>query len=476
MRLFIDTFVRWVIAAGLFAGAIAYFGAPQAIDFVSWLPNIGVTAIIVAAMAVMTAVALEGINRCLILLSCWCDPQLIQEWIKDLDSPSLWRKRRALRTLTDYLEGNAGVIGPFAWCGSAELEAQVAIVKNLWAARLAMVADCPSQGQLLQRLGRNMKESFWRLAQYRIDWMVTRIPEYFRPSADVPDADTQGQTAALFEESLSLPETLPPLEPSRLIEAMEARVRDTLQKAAQVLNDAPTGTLIVDSEEPVGELLAQLFLEAYQVALLLRMGSLQVDASEMFSTDRGGLSKGFRLFEEIVERAGNAVKDALLDLNLVAEEIQAKPTSEDLPFMSPDEFTAAMRPHVEHAFKQFVEITNQTPTGLILVAEEAGLCRIFAQLHAKALETGLELRLQRKETLWAAGQPKEKAVAAPHLRKAASPPLPAPYLGWAAKYRCMRIAGTRFPLIHEETRKTQSPHFPNDPPVTSVKPGSGEDI
>ncbi len=472
MRLFIDTFVRWLITAGLYLAAIAYFGAPKAIDFVSWLPNTGVAAIIGTAMLVMSAVALEGTNRCLILLSCWCDPQLIQKWIDDLDSPSLWRKRHALRTLTDYLGGNTGVIGPFAWCGAAELEAHVAIVKNLWAARQAVVADCPSQGPLLQRLGRNMKESFWRLAQFRIDWMVTGLPEYFRQSADVPDADTQGLPAALFEESLSLPETLPPVEPSRLIEAMEARITDTLQKAAQVLNDAPTGTLIVDSEEPVGELLAQLFLEAYQVELLLRMGSVQVNPSEMFSTNRGSLKRGFQLFEEMVERAGDAVKDALMDLNLVAEEVHAEPTSEDLPFMSPDEFIVAMRPHVEHAFKQFVEITNQTPTGLILVAEEAGLCRIFAKLHAQALETGLELRLRRAESLRPTGQPREKAATAPNLRKAASPPLPAPYLSWAAKYRCMRIAGTRFPLLHGE-RRAQRPDFPGDPPITSVKPRPG---
>jgi len=469
MRLFIDTFVRWLIAAGLYLAAIAYFGAPKAIDFVSWLPNTGVAAIIVAAMVVMSAVALEGANRCLILLSCWCDPQLIQEWIKDLDSPSLWRKRRALRTVTDYLGGNTGVIGPFAWCGSAELEAHVAIVKNLWAARQAVVADCPTQGRLLRQLGRNMKESFWRLAQCRVDWMVTRIPEYFRQSADVPDAERQGRPAGLLDEPLPLPEALPPLEPNRLIEAMEARITNALQKAAQVLNDAPAGTLIVDSEEPVGEQLAQLFLEAYQVELLLRMGSLQVDPSELFSAGRGTL-KSFRLFEEMVERAGDAVKNALMDLNLVAEEIRAEPASEDLPFMSPDEFIVAMRPHVEQAFKQFVEITNQTPTGLILVAEEAGLCRIFAQLHAEALETGLELRMQRAESLYPTGQPKEKAIPAPHLRKAASPPLPAPYLSWAAKYRCMRIAGTRFPLRHGEPRK---PDFPNEPPITSVKPGPG---
>ena len=88
-----------------------------------------------------------------------------------------------------------------------------------------------------------------------------------------------------------------------------------------------------------------------------------------------------------------------------------------------------------------------------MAAEEARLCRIFAHVHAEALETGLELRLQRAESLESTNRPKKEEVSVPHLRKAASPPLPAPFLSWAAKYRCMRIAGTRFPLIHGETGK-----------------------
>jgi hypothetical protein len=470
MRLLLDTFVRWLITAGLFLGAIAYFRAPETIDLGSRTLNAGMAAVIAAAIVAITALAVEGTDRCIFLLSC-CDPDYVKKCLRDLDSPTLWRKRLAVRTLADYLGGNIGIISPFGrfgGCDLIELEAHAGIIKELWAAKQAMVVECPSQPWLLQRLARNMKDSFWRLAQCRIDWMISRFAESFRPSADIPGADVDSVSAS--SEPLSLPGPLPPLEPERLIEAMEARTTKTLQESAQVLNDAPAGILIVDSEEPVGELLAQLFLEAYQVELLLRMGSTQPNPSEIFSTDRGPL-QSFRFFGELVERAGNALKDALTDLNLLAEEVRAQPSSEDLPFMSPDEYVAAMRLHVEEAFKQFVEITNQTPTGRLLVAEEAGLCRIFAKLHAKALETGLELRLQRAENLKTAGQLLEKTASAPHLRKAASPPLPAPFLSWAAKYRCMRVAGTRFPLIRGEMREAVKSDFPDEPPITSVKPG-----
>jgi hypothetical protein len=347
------------------------------------------------------------------------------------------------------------------------LEAQVAIVKQLWAARQAMVAECPSQEWLLRRLTRNMKLSFWRLANYRIDWMISRI----RGSLDRSDPDVEIEARPSLGSPL-LQEHLPPLQLERLIESMEARITETLQKCAQILNDAPCGTLIVNSERPVGELLAQLFLDAYQVEMLLRMGSDQVDPSDIIAADHWPF-KGFRLFQEMMEKGGNAVKELLTDLNLMAEEVQAEATNAELPFMSPDEFVFAIRPHIYEALKQFVEITNQTPTGLILAAEEASLCRIFARLHAKALETGLELRLRRAESLGGSKPPKEKEIVAPHLRKAASPPLPAPFLSWAAKYRCMRIAGTRFPLVHRERGDAIKSDSPDEPPVTSIKTDLG---
>jgi len=140
--------------------------------------------------------------------------------------------------------------------------------------------------------------------------------------------------------------------------------------------------------------------------------------------------------------------------------------------MSPDDFLVAILPSVKEALRQFVEITNQTPDGLVLVAEEPSVCRIFATLHAEALETGLMLRLKALPP-----PPLEeersgvRGILTPRLRKAASPPLPAPFLGWAAKYRCMKIAGTRFPLLHEEPESPSTSTHGSDQPITSVKPG-----
>jgi hypothetical protein len=169
-----------------------------------------------------------------------------------------------------------------------------------------------------------------------------------------------------------------------------------------------------------------------------------------------------------LEVGGKFVKDALVDLNLLAEEVQVEATPEGLPFMSPDEFLVVMLPHVENAVRQFWEITIQSPDCLIQIAEEPRICRIFAKLHAQALETGLELRLRRAEGLGLLGKWKERELTSPHLRKAASPPLPSSLMGWAEKYRYMRVAGTRFPLIREGPPTPESPDYLDDSPDISA--------
>lgn len=524
MRLFLDTLIRWLIAAGLIVGAIAYFKIPADTNWPSFRTNVPAAAILVGAMIGVSAVALQGMSRWLVplivaigmtlgigayyridgtldvgwepvnalvtfvivlalwlmtfhvlarthrflmLVNCWCDPDGVKTWIAELDSPSLLRKSLAVQTLADYLgRGFSGAENwPFAWCRRDELEFNGAIIKRLLAAKEAMLAECPSQRRLLRQLGRKMKTTFGRLAQYRVDWMIRQIPEYFRPDAAEPVAPDD------------LPEPLTPLDPARLIQTLRDRIRDALEKATQLINDSPAGSLIVDSEESVGEVLAQLLLEAYQAGLLLRMGTPEINPMDLFPNERGSFKKAFHDFAKMMERIGTLLKDGLMDLSFLEERLPPEAVDDELPYMTSEEFVQSMRPHVEQALTLFVEITNQTPHGLILVAEEASVCRVFARLHAQALETGLELRLQRAESLGLLAKWKEKHVAAPHLRKAASPRMPSPIMGWAEKYRCMRIAGTRFPLIHEgpESRNASAPGTEShERSITSVKPGPGE--
>jgi hypothetical protein len=526
MRLFLDTLVRWIIAAGLYLGAIGYFSVlartpspsaqlePVAVAIVAgaiivvsafafrgiyqplcvalclslaicayydvggtldfgWKPlNALATIVLVLAILLMTIHLIIRTHRFLSYLTCSFNPEEVERHLADLVSPDLAKKSLAVQTIADYL--GLGIAGaenlPFTRSAPDELEIHADLIKKIWDARQAALEDCPSQKRLLRDLGKYMKESFARLARW--DPTPERGPESFKTS---PPANTD-----------SLPQSATPSEASQLIEAMLPRITETLHEAARIINEAPAGSLVVDCEEPVGELLAQLLLQAYQVDLSFRFESSDIkrpvslsDASVWRLSDGG-----FLTIDHLFEQAGAFLRDALVKLNLLAEEVHFEPNFGDPPPMTPDEYLVTMLPHVERALESFAEIMNQSPTGLITVAEEPRLCRLFAKLHAQALETGLELRVKRAETLGLAEESSARRATSssskgkrfgvtkdkmPHLRKAASPPLPSSILGWAQKYRHMRIAGTRIPLIREDLSKSEKAHSSDDPTLTSIK-------
>jgi hypothetical protein len=528
MRLFLATLVHWVITAGLILGAIAFFSMPANASWSAVQIESVAAAIVFGAMIIASAIALQENVRWVILLfgaiclslglcafyqiqetidfgpdlmsalttyvlvlalwfmifnvvsrtyrlmtilTFWLNPEEIHKCVADLDSPNLSKKRFAVQTLSDYLgRGFAGAESwPFSRSGREELELHAAVIKRIWDAKQAAVAECPSEQWLLGQLGKKMKEGFGQLSR--------------RPPTVHPDPKPF-ESSTLTSQAGSIPQSLPALESWRLVEDMQPRIAETLGEAARIINEAQAGSLIVDCEEPVGELLAQLFLEAYQVALSLRLESLKIKLPGSFvEAPVWKLSDGgFLTVVPLIEGAADFLKDALMDLNLLAEEVRVEPAPEDLPCMASDEYLLHMLPHVESVLEQFVEITNQSPNGLILVDEEPGLCRLFAKLHAQSLETGLELRVRRAEALGLArpskapaadspfatirGRWEKKHIQTPSLRKAASPPLPPSMLGWAQKYRHMRIAGTRFPLL----RKDQDQSLELDSSPTSIKP------
>src|SRR5439155_10567681 len=101
MRLFLDTLVRLLIAAGLYVGAYAYYRSAGTIDF-GWEPmNVAVALIIVLALLLVTGNLFDRTYRILVLLNCWCDPEQVEKWVVELDSPDLERKKLALRAMSD---------------------------------------------------------------------------------------------------------------------------------------------------------------------------------------------------------------------------------------------------------------------------------------------------------------------------------------------------------------------------------------
>jgi hypothetical protein len=78
-------------------------------------------------------------------------------------------------------------------------------------------------------------------------------------------------------------DTLPPLSPEALLEALRGRFEELCQGIAQAVNQAPPGQVINQSEEKVRDLFANLRRQAFQTAL-----QMKVDAAEAaFSPSEG---------------------------------------------------------------------------------------------------------------------------------------------------------------------------------------------
>jgi hypothetical protein len=131
--------------------------------------------------------------------------------------------------------------------------------------------------------------------------------------------------------------------------------------------------------------------------------------------------------EALLERAADAVKDALLDWELDDEAAQTPPGFEELPPLDPVLFVSAMLPQLEDMLWRLAEAVNDAPTGRILAASEAHVRELMADFCADAVEMGLQLRLDAAEAMRPLG-----------LRPTGT---------WARRWRRMHAGGTLRPTV-----------------------------
>jgi hypothetical protein len=107
------------------------------------------------------------------------------------------------------------------------------------------------------------------------------------------------------------------------------------------------------------------------------------------------LSRPFRF----TDRAAEVVKDALLDLGADTDEDSpagdALPAS--LPLVRPDEFAAAMHPHIEAALLLAAEAINEDECGCWSAVTRERVLALFHGLAQEALAQALELRVAAAE-------------------------------------------------------------------------------
>jgi hypothetical protein len=287
---------------------------------------------------------------------------------------------------------------------------------------------------------RRVREARWRLLEGLKDGLVG--------CGVLPDLEAAGPTLT----------PLPPLEAEPFVGALRGKVRETLEAAADAINAAPNAEVVAASAGRVLAAFTALQREAVTTGLQMRLDAAVAPPgaaamAEPLRISRAGLVALRHRVEEMLERLGDALHDAILDAGWRDRPDGSGLPQEPLPSMSREAYCAALRGKVEAALRRVAEILNAAPGGALEAADEQRLGELFVGLQREALELGLEMRLEE----WEANLP--PALGAPpaagvplRLRKAADPGLPASQehrLRWAEKLRRMRAAGTAWPLSHQ---------------------------
>jgi hypothetical protein len=443
MRLVLLTLVRWFIVLDLVL--LLFIWTSIGASFSPWIQINEVPAFILAgALAWMLIVAGESTARCLVLLRFYWNPEEVKSLIEDLDSPSHHKRCLAVRTVMDVLGRRCRGADdwPFSGFPQEQLGYYAALLKKWWTLRQSLPAPLSrSHERHLRRISREIQSTYWGIAALDLKWTPRWLPASLRRQiAQVTEIRVPGAP-------------LQPLSPSRLLQAMQFRISETLLRVSDVINGSEPGSIIAQSERRVGELFVQLIVRAYHIGLFLRMESSLSELPKgivaiCFEEPRPSLWLEFlQDCRRAVQKAWDAVNVALMDFDLRRDPYFEKPYQVGVPAMPAEAFMRVMAGKVEQALTDLAEILNDSWTGQLDLVGETAVCLLFAQLEVQALETGFELRWQQAEkpSLPEVSPTKERF----RLRTAANPPLPAGEMGWAEKYRCMSIPGTRYPLMHE---------------------------
>lgn len=103
--------------------------------------------------------------------------------------------------------------------------------------------------------------------------------------------------------------------------------------------------------------------------------------------------------DALLERAADAIKDALLDWELDDESGQAMVGREDLPPLDAALFVAALLPRLEQVLWRMADAVNEAPAERILAAGEARIRELLADFCCDALKLGLQMRLDAAESV-----------------------------------------------------------------------------
>jgi hypothetical protein len=349
-------------AAVLAAPAIAIWlwGGPQA-DMIAW--KVLATWFLIALSAACLVVALFGAVQAMPLLAFRNNPERLLDQLKrDLDSPRLWQRRRVLQVLADYYDHPFGRV----WCWPVSLHSptQVRNMTLLYKDWLRVKKKLTRDGTLLPHVVRRMpapaKIAVWdKLSRMHIHAL-------------------RGHTPFL----------IPPVSPDQVVAELRGRVEDALRRVAEIINEARPREL-ADAEGRIRDVLGDLVWDALSSVVRLSLDA----AAEAPKTHVPPSAPLRPTVEAALDRANDAVKDAIFDLGIEDDEAAPYPERRPLPPFLVDRFAAAVRPHIDPAMKAAAERVNAARDLEGIAAADEEVRRLFEALAGTTLELAAGLRV-----------------------------------------------------------------------------------
>jgi hypothetical protein len=141
--------------------------------------------------------------------------------------------------------------------------------------------------------------------------------------------------------------------------------------------------------------------------------------------------------EQMLERAADAIRDAVLDWGAEEPDGRAEAVV-PLPPLAPEALLQAVAPQVEQTLRSTAEVLNAAPTAQAMTARGAEVCRLFEELLQHTLALSVQLRVD--------------AAVADHQ--------PPPAGDWAERYRRFLAAEGRLPPEGAACKPTEASGTP----------------
>ena len=377
--------VRRYLLAAVFCGALAALVYPWSQNpysgGLSFLAPCFGSVVCLAGMTGCLGVAIAGAIQAMSLLPYSNRPKELLDRLKaDLDSPRRWKRRLALQVLADHYGQPFGVIS--CWPGwhysASQLRNMILLYKEWLQVSKEFSGDKRFALHILRRMRTPAKVAMWReLGGGRPGRGLHNMRDW----------------------------TFPKVPAEELIETMRGRVEEAWRQMAEVINQARPESLMA-TESHIRDIIADLMWDALESALNVGLDAASAARARSTPPVRKAPTLPPHAVAAALDRANEAVKDAILDVGIPDDGPAPDPARRPLPPVQPAQLATALRDKIDQTLAALAERVNIARDLEGVAASEAEIRDLFEGLaiHALELAAGMRVDAAAEKLPWAAGQ------------------------------------------------------------------------